>query len=1367
MSSEVQRLIRKMQPKGPRSFDEHVWPIYVAITVLFSYLVGVIVSVLRFNDPRVHANATTWLVTLTIVAILGMFCVRFLKQRLLKRTIVLSLLLSLIVNLSLLILMAWTSILYRPWQENEAKVAVQKKREDVVVPEYPLFNEDPKQRVPQEYERPVDTGEPDAEKRVELTRQSTIPEVELTERPPIPHASTSEQQQITSTPKRFETPSAPRQSQTASKLSRQMLQSELAVDRAVNRQVTESVEQAVEQRSEATPARPQTQKRLVEMERPPTELQADRAPQRAAVAELTRQETEETETVAMSALPTLKRRLKRPQQVPTTQTPVDERLTKPKRTERDVDPSSTLVQQQRTTSSPEEMTSVDLQPKVAVDLQRQTRLDRPESTTLSPAIERATLARTSTSVAQVDAPEVARRDTAASEVKPTAERFAKQSNSQASDAAAATPKTQPAEPQPKISTSTLARARTENEPSVSETLDAAKSPTRSTHLASKATQTNTQVEGAVAVDSNNLNPAAMAEPSRMALSRSSIGVAGVGDASNLERGVAAPESPVSIATASANRAEAQQEMAEAFALSPSTRSPSRQMRATASQPQTSMQAQSIDTPMVPGATAPAEAAASSAATVEHAPSNAAEASITAAKGTTEVDLGPTRIAADTGNGRAEGGGQPEISMGELPRALSRANSIAGASGRPTSAETSAASPAADDLASNADTTGPAAEAATTDIAHAIADRGVAGHRAGETASPTTNDLANLATVNGQRAEDDESVTVSQIAAGGNRQPGKRSRGLKVKTDVASSVPSLAAAEASSGSSRGVSLDAQGTAARQSATGLPGVVSDEIGATEGERVVAGNPGDLPTLVFPRQDEGGDSDLGSLAASELNRGAPERSQLATVTGGSTDVELDPEELAVNAPGTNQDDSLGSTGLDEPTLSEVTRRGGAALPVDIEAPDGPGGLGSQLAANAGILSRSASPESDFVSMQPSRFLSRTRPGASINSKTDVVTPTKAYRRRIIRRGDELAGERGLPSPKTEAAIELGLVFLSKYQSADGSWSFNNFADGKAELPADENALIVSDTGATGLSLLSFLGAGYHHKDDKYQEHVKNGLDFLVQHQRDDGDLYIDQDANSSRSAWLYSHAIATIALCEAYGMTQDPELRRAAQKAVNFVAESQHPTRGGWRYSPAYGADTSVTGWMTMALKSGELAGLTIDQNALTKVQHWMDLAQASDEQPYLFRYNPYASDTENQRHGLKPTRAMTAVGLLMRLYTGWSRGNPKMVLGAETLVQNLPETGTSDMPRRDTYYWYYATQVMYHMGGEYWQKWNQALHPMLTRSQQQEGPLAGSWDPQVPVPDRWGTYGGRLYVTTMNLLSLEVFYRHLPIYEDSAK
>ena len=203
------------------------------------------------------------------------------------------------------------------------------------------------------------------------------------------------------------------------------------------------------------------------------------------------------------------------------------------------------------------------------------------------------------------------------------------------------------------------------------------------------------------------------------------------------------------------------------------------------------------------------------------------------------------------------------------------------------------------------------------------------------------------------------------------------------------------------------------------------------------------------------------------------------------------------------------------------------------------------------------------------------------------------------------------------------------------------------------------------------------------------------------------------------------------------------------------------------PGIGSDTSVTGWMMMALKSGELAQLEVPKDTYQRIRNWLDRAQLSESRPYLYCYNPYAADSLEQRGGRQPTYSMTAVGLLMRLYSGWRRDNPHMARGADHLLQSVPSVGTPSNPYRDTYYWYYATQVMFHMGGHHWHSWNQRLHPLLVGSQIRDGELAGSWDPRSPVPDRWAVFAGRLYVTALNLLSLEVTYRHLPLYEDTAR
>jgi hypothetical protein len=180
--------------------------------------------------------------------------------------------------------------------------------------------------------------------------------------------------------------------------------------------------------------------------------------------------------------------------------------------------------------------------------------------------------------------------------------------------------------------------------------------------------------------------------------------------------------------------------------------------------------------------------------------------------------------------------------------------------------------------------------------------------------------------------------------------------------------------------------------------------------------------------------------------------------------------------------------------------------------------------------------------------------------------------------------------------------------------------------------------------------------------------------------------------------------------------------------------------------------------MALKSGELAGLEVPTECYQGVTTWLNTAQGGGDGSQ-YAYRPAAQ----QAHQREPSKAMTAEGLLMRLYLGWGRRQPQVAAGADYLRENLPQFGTRRQPLRDTYYWYYATQVMYQMQGEHWQAWNDSLRPLLTSTQEQTGPLAGSWDPKGEIPDRWGREGGRLYVTAMHLLMLEVYYRHLPLYQ----
>ena len=353
------------------------------------------------------------------------------------------------------------------------------------------------------------------------------------------------------------------------------------------------------------------------------------------------------------------------------------------------------------------------------------------------------------------------------------------------------------------------------------------------------------------------------------------------------------------------------------------------------------------------------------------------------------------------------------------------------------------------------------------------------------------------------------------------------------------------------------------------------------------------------------------------------------------------------------------------------------------------------------------------------------------------------------FARRSREIRGE----SP-ADGIVERGLAWLAAAQEEDGRWTLGTYhpkgVGGAVRLQ--------SDTAATGLALLTFLGAGYDHFDGRHREVVRRGLEWLLSVQKADGDLFVPADPVSNSCAWMYSHGIATMALCEAVGMTGDPLLRPAAEKAIGFIVASQQAERGGWRYQPRADSDLSVSGWMLVALRAGTLAGLTVPAETYAGVRRLLDESANPDKLGH-YLYNALSPE---QRPSDLSAASMTALGSLMRLHTGTPRTDPPLRAAAGSLAAMKPAYGTRQARTRDAYLWYYASQVLVQTGGPEWDAWYGQLCTALEAEQITEGENAGSWEPLGTVPDRWGAFGGRLYVTALHLLALEVPYRHLPTY-----
>ena len=362
-------------------------------------------------------------------------------------------------------------------------------------------------------------------------------------------------------------------------------------------------------------------------------------------------------------------------------------------------------------------------------------------------------------------------------------------------------------------------------------------------------------------------------------------------------------------------------------------------------------------------------------------------------------------------------------------------------------------------------------------------------------------------------------------------------------------------------------------------------------------------------------------------------------------------------------------------------------------------------------------------------------------------AATPSRVppiYADRVAGRRSAAAAARG-GSLETERAVQAALAWLAAAQSADGRWNAARHGGGvERSVPGHHRHGVgaKSDHGVTGLALLAFLGAGNTHREGPYSESVARGIRFLVDRQRADGSLAGDAEFFAA----LYCHGMAAIALAECCAMTGDASLRPPLERAVQYTLSMQSPATGGWRYAAGDKGDTSQLGWQVMLLTSGRQAGLTGVETAEARATTFLQ-SVSSGRAGGLAAYRP----------GERPSVAMTAEALVCRLFLGMPADHPCVGEAVDLLARSPPETRSPN-----AYAWYYATLASFHAGGPQWEAWNRQLQAALLPLQRRESSgLDGSWDPD-PV---WGGHGGRVYATAMAAMTLEVYYRHLPMHRQN--
>lgn len=422
----------------------------------------------------------------------------------------------------------------------------------------------------------------------------------------------------------------------------------------------------------------------------------------------------------------------------------------------------------------------------------------------------------------------------------------------------------------------------------------------------------------------------------------------------------------------------------------------------------------------------------------------------------------------------------------------------------------------------------------------------------------------------------------------------------------------------------------------------------------------------------------------------------------------------------------------------------------------------------------------------------------------RRDAVPATYRLRKSAQRR--DAAWKYG-GTEQSERAVELSLQWLSSVQSADGHWDAETYGAGLVKL--DESGVDRdyagrdADTGITALVMLSFLGAGYTHEytpqQGKYAVQVDRALDYLIRTQGADGNFCGD----AKKYSRMYCHAMATYAIAEALGMQEDlvmgplvdPEslstgidlahgpqaimlgslgipapilfsatrpmssqyadstaygmrkvddirLRSALLKAVTYTVSQQDPVSGGWRYKFGQEGDISMFGWQMMSLKSAEIAGVRIDPRVRSRMVNFLNSVRQG-QHGGLFSY----------RRTEQVNPVMTAEALFCQQMLGLPQDSASSRESVRYLLKNMPRLSSLNL-----YYWYYGTLAMYQVGGSSWEEWNRVVRDTLVQQQRRDGDFAGSWDPNGP----WGRYGGRLYSTAVATLTLEVYYRLLPLY-----
>ncbi|MHC5058455.1 MAG: hypothetical protein ACYTKD_27680 [Planctomycetota bacterium] len=183
----------------------------------------------------------------------------------------------------------------------------------------------------------------------------------------------------------------------------------------------------------------------------------------------------------------------------------------------------------------------------------------------------------------------------------------------------------------------------------------------------------------------------------------------------------------------------------------------------------------------------------------------------------------------------------------------------------------------------------------------------------------------------------------------------------------------------------------------------------------------------------------------------------------------------------------------------------------------------------------------------------------------------------------------------------------------------------------------------------------------------------------------------------------------------------------------------------------------GWFIAQLKSAKIAGLRMDGRGFQGAIACLDRMTPSPDQ------NAHGVGVVRARPDEEPSPTATAIATFALQIMGWKRDDARVGGGSDFVLAHLLGNDAREL---DHEFLYWGSLAMFQMGNERWKTWNTRVRDMLITTQREgtgDAALDGSWDPGGKA----GREFGRVGTTALASMCLEVYYRYLPLYNESGR